>query len=222
MCPHRLDLAAGIGNELPQSVDRLHLSESRRVGRAHVQNCVVRKWRELPQRRLVVGASLVQGHLFALADVDAHDRTLRSPAQAVRYSRGTIVREAPPVEDGAVGYQSEHPFPLIAGLRQSRDGPNLDKPKPESPETFEPGPVAVHTCGQAQRTWKVFSEGPNAQAGVVGTEDASQEASRTGDRRDRSERESGDRMGSFAVDARKDHEPKDELVHQHGLWRGID
>ncbi len=136
MC-HGFDLAAGVVDELTESLDRLHFSEPGRVGGAHVQNCVVGERRELPQRRLVVAASVVQGHVLGLTDVDANDRVGSSAAQAVGYGGGAIVGEAPSVEDRSVADEAEHSPSGIARLPASRDGPNLDKTKAEGAKTFK-------------------------------------------------------------------------------------
>ena len=95
---------------------------------------------------------------FGLADVDPDGNVAAVPGQSGSQCGGTMVVEAHPVEQGAVGRQPEETRGGVARLRLRGDGADFGVAETQCAPGVEPGAVFVEAGGQAQRPGEVHPE----------------------------------------------------------------
>ena len=130
----RRDPVAGLDDARQQIVDRggaLQFAQAGRVGRRNIEGDVACHRRNLFDQADVVGGAIAG--ILVGADIDADDAARFGARREPRQHDGrALAVEAEPVDHGPVRLQAKHPRARIAGLRQWRHGPDLDKAEAEA------------------------------------------------------------------------------------------
>ncbi len=93
------------------------------------------------------------------------------PARAAeprQHHRFAVAVEAEPVDHAAIGFEPENARPRIAGLRQRRDGADLDKAEAQAEQRVGHLGVLVEAGRDTDRIWEVEAEGPHPQPRIIG------------------------------------------------------
>ena len=96
----------------------------------------------------------------------------REPRQ---HRRLALAVEAQPVDHRRVGLQPEHARPRIAGLRQRRDGADLDEAEAQPQQRVGHFGVLVEARRDADRIGKAQPERPHREPRIIGRAAAGEE-----------------------------------------------
>ena len=158
--------------ERPRVLPALHRAEARRVGRRDVDDDEVGHAGDRVERGQIVlddALDVVGRHRPGLAD--RHPGGHRQAGAHRPETRGgahrTLVGEAEPVDERAIGGQTEHVRVGVRRLRLGRHRPELEVPEAERREGPRAAHVLVEPSGEAQRRPELEAHHRDADA-VVG------------------------------------------------------
>jgi hypothetical protein len=209
----RGDRVADGGEHWAQPAGGLQVAQPRGVRRADVDHEVVRATGQQARAHGVVGGGRGLRHRLGLADVRAHgEAAAATGAQPGRGRRGTVVVEAHPVDQRAIGGQPEQPGPRVAGLRPGGHRAHLHEREAERAERVRRERILVEARGQPERAGQVAPECAHPEHRIGRPQPPAEQPGRARDRRGRADDAEAQPVRGLGRHP-PEHQPEQQVVH---------
>ena len=177
-----LERVTNLRQNRAQSLGTLQIAKARRIGRAHVDDAIIREWTEHARARRIVLRGLAVGCELGLSEVDADDRRAPPFRETCRRRCRSAIVETQAIDECAIRRQSEESRLWVACLWLGGDGADLDKSEAERAEGIGCERVFVKARGESEGPWKLEPECAHNQAWGAWRECASAQCHHSGDR----------------------------------------